>query len=37
MKKGVHPDNYRPVVFQDNNDSYYYYPLDGCHRRDHHG
>jgi large subunit ribosomal protein L31 len=21
MKKGVHPDNYRPVVFQDTNDS----------------
>jgi large subunit ribosomal protein L31 len=22
MKKGVHPDNYRPVVFQDSNDNY---------------
>jgi len=21
MKKGVHPDNYRPVVFQDSNDN----------------
>ena len=21
MKKGVHPDNYRPVVFQDTNDN----------------